>query len=69
MIGQSSATTWAIRRDSMILDQKTFIKNPLQTPPHTVDVFLIHGPVGLIHVYPVAHAGSHVFKFIYVTKY
>ena len=53
----------------MILNKKTFIKNPLQTPPNTVDVFLIHSPVGLIHINPVAHARSHAFKFIYVAKH
>ncbi len=41
----------------MVLGEQTLVEDLLQRPPHGLDVLGVHGPVGVVQVDPVAHAG------------
>ena len=60
MIAQGRPAPGAIGRDALVLGQPAGVEDLLERPPLRLDIGRVHGPVGLIHVHPVAHAGGQV---------
>ena len=56
VVGQGRATPRAVRCDAVVLAEQTLVPDPLEAPPHRLDVGRVHRPVRLVHVDPVAHS-------------
>ena len=69
MVGQAGAASWAVRRDAVVLHEQTLVEDLLERPPHRLDVVRVHGPVGVAHVDPVAHALGQVGERVDVAQH
>ena len=49
-IRQRRAAARAVRRDLVVLDQQSALMEPLERPPHRLDVGRRHRPVGIRHI-------------------
>lgn len=58
VVGQAGAAARAPGGDAMVLDQQALVEDLLERPPDGLDVLRVHGPVGVVQVHPVAHAGG-----------
>ena len=56
VVGQRRAAAGAVGGDAVVLDQQAGVVDLLEAPPHRLHELGAHGPVGLVHVHPVAHA-------------
>ena len=57
VVGQAGAAARAPGGDAVVLDQQALVEDLLERPPDGLDVLGVHGPVGVVQVDPVAHAG------------
>ena len=64
--GQSGAAAGAVGRDLVAQIQQTLFVNFLQAPPLGLDIIVLVGDVGMLHVRPVADPVRHFFPFMLV---
>src|SRR5215210_796712 len=58
----------AVGADLVALVQKVLFVQALQGPPDALDVGVVEGPVGVVHVYPEAEALAHLAPVFDVTE-
>ena len=68
VVAQRRATPRTERGDAVVLLEQSVVEDLLQRPPDAVDVLRRHGPVRLVHVHPVAHAGCHLRESVHVAQ-
>ncbi len=68
VVGQAGAAPGAVGRHAMILGEQPLVEDLLERPPDALDVVLVHGPVGAIHVDPVAHAPGHLGELVHMPQ-
>ena len=48
------------------LIDEPLVENALERPPDGLDILVVIGDIGLVHVHPIAHALGHAFPFVLV---
>ena len=58
--GQGGAAAGAIGDDLVALVDHALVGDLLQAPPHGLDIIIVIGDVGMLHIHPEAHALGHI---------
>ena len=58
--GERRAATRAIGHDFVTLVQESLLVHFLQCPPFRLDILVVVGDVGIVHIHPVAEAVAHL---------
>jgi len=66
MRGQGRATARAIRHDFMALVKQALLPDPLQSPPLGLDIIVVVGDIGVVHVGPEADPVRHRLPFLLI---
>ena len=66
---QGGAAAGAVRHDLVALVQHALLVDLLQAPPFGLDIVVVIGDVGMLHVDPVAHLVAHLLPFMQVFPY
>lgn len=69
VVGEPGAAAGAVRRDAVVLHEQALVEDLLERPPHRLDVFGCHRPVGVVHVDPKAHAPGHLIELVDVPEH
>ena len=64
--GQGGAAAGAVGRDLVAQIQQTLFINFLQAPPLGLDIIVLVGDIGMLHIRPVADPVRHFFPFMLV---
>ena len=66
MAGKRGAAARAIRHHLVTFIEQAAVEDLLERPPHGLDVAIVVGDIGVVHIGPEAHALAHALPFALV---